>query len=265
MKKQYILISIHTLIDTSQVEVGKKFLNLLIDFDKRLEPDYFKDYGNEWYKVPYEGEDHWNKGWTMQMTQKWNDPAYYKPIEITSPAPFDWTRKKAIKYKGEVSHSQLIGEGAYIVDVRKKPYFKQGSIRLEFQPPRKDIDYLLLFSKLCKSLDAEYGMLHFFTGNEISRYSQHSPQTSFRFGHISFGSNIKIANLGWANYFKYNFSDSVDHGMIQEISSKTDDSLNGTLLVLSDDIYDVKNDFEDFSKKRVIAKKCFASGFIEID
>jgi hypothetical protein len=256
MAKPYILINLNTSIDTTNWDIGQGLLNLLCDFDARLTPEFFSN-KEEKINRQFISVDEAHDAWVAQATLKHKPHDYYKEIETEFPLNFCWKRGKVKKYEGVVSHTQMIGQGTYIVDVRKKPKLQFGRVKIQFSPARKDIEYFTLFKELCSLFKPEYAMLHLFTDPELGKTKFKSPENIFRLGPTS--RNIQsgyLPNLAWANYFGSNIN-RLNAERLEEAGALVDNLGESLLFRLTENIFDIENDFQSFSSVRDSAKSKF--------
>lgn len=247
--KNYILLSLNTNVDTTQWHYGKSMLELMGNLDVRLEPQFISDNGDR-VNIPYEKvaacEKHWTaKGQLQGQQGGWTD----------FPLQFAMKRKNAIKYTGTVDHTERVGP---------KYELMAGCVSFQFQPNKK-MNWLELFCQYCDLFEPKFAMLHLFTEPELERCIAISPEGSFRRGPVSRTlSRSGIPNMAWATYFGGEYAEEVDELKLTSQGFLVKKIGEGYLVVMTENIFDIENDFIQFSETRDLAKKQFKDGMFSI-
>ncbi len=248
--KNYILLSLNTNVDTTIWHYGKSMLTLMGKIDERLIPQFISDNGDR-VNIPYEDVTSCEKHWTATgqlrgINGGWTD----------FPLQFAMKRRSAIKYTGTVDHTRRVGP---------KSELMAGCVSFQFQPNKK-MAWLDLFRQYCDVFAPKFAMLHLFTEPELQRTSFGSPETDFKIGPVS-RVLLKegIPNLAWATYFGGEYAEEVDEQKLTSQGFLVEKIGNGYLVVMTEDIFDIENDFIKFSVTRNLAKKQFKSDMFLIN
>lgn len=247
--KNYIRLSLNTNINTTQWHYGKSMLELMENLDTRLVPQFISDNGDR-VNIPYENVESCEKNWTatgqlLGQQGGWTD----------FPLQFAMKRRSAIKYTGTVDHTERVGPRYELM---------AGCVSFQFQPNKK-MDWLELFRQHCDLFVPKFAMLHLFTEPELQRTSFGSPETDFKIGPVS-RVLLKegIPNLAWATYFGGEYTEEVDEQKLTSHGFLVEKIGEGYLVVMTENIFDIENDFIQFSETRDLAKKQFKDGMFSI-
>lgn len=247
--KNYILLSLNTNVDTSKWQYGQSMLTLMENTDERLTPQFISDNADR-VNIAYENvafcEKHWTaKGQLLGDNGGWTD----------FPLQFAIKRKSAVRYTGRVDHTERVGPRLELM---------AGSVKFQFQPNKK-IAWLELLRQYCDLFEPKFAMLHLFTEPELKRCNAISPEGSFRRGPVSRTlAKSGIPNLAWATYFGSEYAEEVDEQKLTSQGFLVEKIGNGYLVVMTENIFDIENDFNKFSETRNLAKQQFKDGMFLI-
>ncbi len=246
MASPYALMSINTSIETADWEFGRRFLQMLCDFDDRLKPELVSNW--EEFKEKFNGVDACKSTWApiAQLRAGGSMSEFHWD--------FFWKRKHSVKSKGWVVHTSRQGP---------KQEMAWGQIVLTAQPHRK-IDWFTLFHRAIVLTAPEFGMLHLFTDPELERTPFGSPESDFKAGPVQNALADGIPNLAWATFFGGEFVSEVDANCIREAGFPIEPIDKGHLVRVTETIHDVVDDYVMFSERRANLKALFRDGLFLI-
>jgi hypothetical protein len=224
MSNSYILLSVATRVNTEEWIYGKQLLDAVLEIDPRLCPERF---GN-------------------------SDPPRIEFVDVEScrdkwsPMSFLWKRSRAVKSTGHVMHPSPDWRGRE----------KMAQIIFEATPDRSTA-WIDLFRRFVAILGPKYAMLHLFTGKELVRADFKSAKDLFQSGPPGWALIDSIPNIAWGNFFGEDLSQEVNVDAITRCGAVAERIANGWLVTTSDNIFDVADDYDFFSRQRVKLKETF--------
>ncbi len=154
-----------------------------------------------------------------------------------------WKRNKVAKYEAEISHTRKDARGNTL-DGRLSVY----------APLHKKTDWRHLGARICEVMNADLAMLHCFTSFDNEPAQSNTPESYFRSFTIV---DAKIPNIGWGMFYGRRFVHEVDEAAISAAGFPVQRIGEGYLVQVTEDINDVVNDFDRFSKRRAELKSLF--------
>jgi hypothetical protein len=130
--------------------------------------------------------------------------------------------------------------------------------------PDRTVDWLALLRVFCNLAQPKYGILHLLTEIELTKAELNSPEHLFMRGPPGWAVASSVPNLGWANFFGDELAHVVDIARLQAQGCVTEGIGDGYLITVTDDLFDVCDDFAKFSTRRALLKEQFASDFFQI-
>ena len=243
MSEITLYLNIATIKDISDWSYGRRFFELLLATDPRLEPQHI---GEPDRQVPYHNVD--------SFRSKWAAPAVIRVGDDRTDTiwPLLWRRGRSFKYSGWVDFTHR----------SKANQLLNGSVTItsDFD---KDTNWLKLFKGICELVEPFGGILHLLTKPELHhktpRYSPYYPP-------INAGAFERkdLANIGWATLFGPLFADEVDFQMLSDRGYLVETFAGGHLVRMSESICDVAKDFAAFSRRRAELKSYFRKNLFRI-
>jgi hypothetical protein len=243
-------ISVATDKDRTDWKYGKQFFEALAMIDPRLEPDTlgYSDVPRE--RTPYLGlesaEKHWGKFGEVPRVDGLG--------KISTPFGFGWRRTKTVKHWGSIEFSRR--------NIASRLFM--GCIDLSAAFDRK-VDWLSLFKATCESQGAICGLLHLLTDPEFQDAHPQLPGSSHYFSNVG-GYILErgIPNLAWATFFGGKYAADVDAEKLRAHGYHVESFLDGHLVLMSEKLTDILDDFWTFSRRRVELKKLFRQDLFSI-
>ncbi|RZI56592.1 MAG: hypothetical protein EOP37_23735 [Rubrivivax sp.] len=255
MKKSfepYVNLSFIPSIETSDWSVGRAVLEALCSADHRLMPE--KVGNSEPLKTAISSIEECAPYWARL------DDVSRGGIEGNADS-FMWKRSRAIKSTGHVMHRFRNKFG----DVR--PTW----LIVRADPDRK-VAWSDLFTALCGVLNPVYATLHIVgAAEQDSKNFSASSVESFGFDDHLTGLppiNLKrkgLANLSWLNYFGHDLQSLLDVPALTSAGFATTIGEKGVMLQLTSNIFDVIDNFRDFSSRREQLRKIFAPAVFRVN
>jgi hypothetical protein len=248
MIKAQVRLSIATEKDLSDWSYGKQFLETMIATDPRLTP---KKIGFTEAKHAFEtvesAQPYWGKITKLTLSDKGR---ILETSEV--PSQFSWKRNAAIRHWGYADFPWRNKYGNLF-------YGGFGfSGTFDAKP-----DWLELFKTLCEMSEAAFGVLHLLTERETVMIgkTQVSPYYSSVGGMVL---RIGIPNLAWATFFGAPFAKEVDAKNLRSHGYRVEGVAGGYLVLVSDKLTDILDDFPEFSRRRAALKQLFRDGLFRI-
>ena len=159
---------------------------------------------------------------------------------------FFWLRKHSIASQGALFRTTEHAAGSITLDASFDATY----------------DWLSLFRDIVNVGNAYYGYLHLVTDEEWekTRLCQEDAST-FRSGAFAKKLEHGIMDLGWANYFGARWKPSINPVKLSNNCARLEHVEDGLLFTVTDDISDVKTNYDIFERKRQAAKAAFNEGF----
>jgi len=242
--KPYIQIAIRTKVETIGWNSGEKLIDSLGLNGELLLPEQVSHNADK-FTEPFLGKASCESVWASKASIRANGALldFYQD--------FAWRRKKAIKSSGSVVHTSRNTRGQLV----------PGSISLSAAFSDK-ADWYSLFKAWCEFFPPQLGMLHPFTGPELSPAERNG---SFQIGSFNAALKPDIPNIGWAMFYGDEFSQEVNSDLIAASGFPIERIGNGYLVRVTDSIQDVVDDFPLFSKRRAELKTLFREGLFLIN
>ena len=234
--KPCIQIAIRTKVETIGWDVGEKFIDSLDLGGDLLVPEQVSHNADR-FKEPFMGKAASEGVWASKGSIRANGSLFDFYDD------FAWRRKKTIKCTGSVVHTKRNIRGQIV----------PGDVHLHSACSEK-VDWYSLFKVWCGLFPPQLGMLHLFSGPDLSYREQ---DNSFQIG--SFNARLKpeIPNIGWAMFYGDEFAEEVDAERIAASGFPVEKLSNGYLVRVTKDLQDVVSDFPLFSKRRAELKSLF--------
>ena len=243
MSDMSLEFSIATANDTSDWRYGQRFLETLIATDKRLTPKIIN------HNAKYENISSCRPFWAARKM-------------VTGPAgtlelimPFHWKRNSTLKSSGTADFAKRNIAGK----------LNCGGINILSDFDGKT-DWLKLFKTTCELMEPVGGVLHLLTEPEIRRHPQIQGITSPYY--LPVQSDVfeaqKMPNIAWATYFGEPLRKEVDAEKLRAHGYYVEELAGGYLILMSEKLSDLVDDFWTFSQRRAELKKLFRPGFFRI-
>ncbi|MCW5258512.1 hypothetical protein D5038_19835 [Verminephrobacter aporrectodeae subsp. tuberculatae] len=255
MRKPHILISIVTDTDTTRWEFGRKVLETFCETDPRLVPDRFDS--DVRIKKPFYDIAACEKYWAVKTIIDAGEEGRW----LTTWA-CGWKRSKTVKYSYEMSHTF--------------PYVNRlGEIRLGWlhgnADANKKIDWNRLFHSLVELANPQFAILHLFTDIETrddafgtDEHAIVAKDDFLRGPPAVILEDRGVPNLGWATFFGRAYTREIDAEKLRANGFAVETIGDGHLVTLTENIFDVADNFALFSARRVELKKLLRPGFIRL-
>lgn len=238
--KSFLNISIRTRVETESWKIGEKMLMSLISADARLCPELISKKDEDGSKE-FTGFD--------SVQPAWASPAVVSDgsRSIVFHQNFEWRRKKEIKSEGYVIHTSK----------NIKSQIVPGSIwfKSEFI---QDFDFYNIFKIWCEIFAPQIAMMHLFTKPEIS---EKNIRIDFMRGLFGAAMKPQAQDMGWAMFYGDEFSNVVDFDLLKNVGASVEKIKNGYLVLVTDKISDVIENFPKFSSHRAKLKSFFPEDF----
>ena len=250
MPKPYVDMIIRTRAETSDWAYGARFLQSLCQYGDLLVPEqmshnYDRFSGKE--LEPFVGIAEAEKKWAVDSSRSY-DGVFVKNYEY-----FAWRRRKNLKCLGWIAHKFVNAKGS----------LSPGHIDFTSEYSNK-VEWLSLFKDWCKIFPVQLGLLHYF--REAKPYFR-EPDSEYDEPDIRLGSclNPIPSDAGWAMFYGDEFTDKVDDAKIEAAGFPIEKIGNGSLVRVTENMEDVANNFETFSKLRMELRKLFPENFFLVD
>lgn len=248
----YIFISIISKVDSTDWQFGEQILKTLEQADSRLLPEKVGNF--EPLRATTKSVDDCRAYWANFYNS--STPGLEKNSD-----DFIWKRTKSIKSSGQMLHKRRSLNGSV------------KAARLVFRSAAdRKVAWPELFKNLCRILDPKYGTLHLVTDIEdvdgaFGEEADASYATNdFLNGVPPFRLDEQgPANICWGNYFGPEFSDELSNNGNIESVFQCESIQQGNFAFVTDNIFDVSDNFEYFSNQREKLKGAFRKGFFRIN
>lgn len=264
------MADIQTFADIQSWGIGEQLLSPLFS-ENRLRPQRIATFGEVTSKhgVDIEAVDDCKPHWASKASMRIDGA----PVEFVQ--DFNWKRTRVAKSIGVVSFPSANLKGTLI----------SGGLFFKSQF-RKEIDWIGMFADWCSVLSPYGAILHpaidldrpertdkdvreYSVDEEIaqnawSRFATGTFHCEFRVGELN--SLVSgLTNMGWATLFGKNFVEEVDEAAIVAAGFPIQRIGDAYLVLVTDDINDVVNDFAMFSRRRAELKSLFKDGLFLIN
>jgi hypothetical protein len=242
MNQLTVVFSIATTKDTSDWSHGQRFFDTLIGIDVRLTP---QEIGLPDNRKAYKTVESFKPEWGRRVMLK----GPLGPAEVLWPV--DWQRNTAPRYRGRVDFADRMNNGRWM----------HATILISSVFDGK-VDWLALFRAICELTDAIGGVMYLITPPEESLKT---PGISYYC--LPIGGTIKdkqLPNIGWATFFGSLFKGEVDADLLRSHGFHVEELAAGYLVLMSETITDVRDNFMTFSKRRAELKKYFRPNLFKI-
>ena len=253
MKKSEIRISIVPLISTTDWSIGKQLLETFAAVDERLLPERISNI--EPVRTAFESIEACEPCWMATGTIF--GPQGPRVFQHN----FSWKRARAVKSNGYVIKPMRILSGE----------LKLGWFTFSAAPDKK-VDWEMLFKRLCRLLNPKFATLHLLTEREsVSGVFGQEAINSMAANDFVMGSpdaaltSRGIPNLTWATYFGKHYEQEVNSSLIASQGYDVEQIGEGQLVKVTENLFDVANNFEYFSSQRAALKKLFRPGLFMIE
>ncbi|MCW8199699.1 hypothetical protein D8B23_15065 [Verminephrobacter aporrectodeae subsp. tuberculatae] len=255
MRVPYIKISIVTDIDTTKWEFGRKVLEAFYETDSRLAPGRLDSDAKIWklFRGVAACEKYWakegiinaNKSGRGRVSVKWD---------------CGWTRSEAVEYRYDMIHTMVNQFGE----------LRPGWLKGDADADRK-IDWRRLFHRLVELANPQFAILHLFTDVETRDDAfgadEHAIIATDDFLMGPPAAILKdrgIPNLAWATFFGREYTQEIDAEKLRANGFAVEAIGDGHLVTLTENIFDVADNFALFSARRSELKKLLRPGFIRL-
>jgi hypothetical protein len=252
-EKPLIRISLTTRLDTASWEFGRQVLELLCEADARLLPEKVNNF--EPIKIPVTSVEECEKYWSPEakLTGPGGGALFFK-------MDFLWRRSRAIKSSGHVLHTSHNRFGK----------LKFGWVTFQATPDKKT-NWHRLFHRLCTLAQPNFGTLHLCTHAE-TQPGAFGAESDANYGTNDFllgtaGIALEqrgLANLAWATFFGQEFAAEVDPEKLRAHGFGVEAIGDGFLVTVTPSLFDVANNFVQFSSRRAELKNLFRLGLFRI-
>ena len=239
MLQPYILISINTRIETSDWKFGKKFLSVLTEQDGFLTPDQISN--TEKFKDKFDNIDACAAKWAPAATIRSQNGVHDFRLD------FHWKRKLQPQSRGWIMHTFRNDSGR----------LRLGKITLKCQPVL-NVDWENLFLDLCASCTPEFGMIHFFSTPEQLLDGRSGGREGFGLGVSDLALQKGLPDLAWGTFWSRDVKLKFGAGVLVA------NCHNGHFVRITNNIFDLQNNYEYFADCRAKAKSILPPGtFVE--
>ena len=229
----YVVINIKIRRETHLRAFGHSLLTMMRDFEPSLTPDFLDS-----------GEDGRNTtpfGDLESALERWGLPKY---LDMRGGEPWcyhgaRWKRAREPRYKCYFFHGML------------DRYYKLTPSSLTLTAKwNAEVDWKELFGRLCSLSDAQAGLIHHFTPQELP-----TARLGFADGSIFPISHSRLCDLSftdisWAMTFGAEFLDRVDIAAIAAAGFPTKPAGTGYIVQVTDSLLDVSKRFGHFCERR---------------
>ncbi|MEL4892116.1 hypothetical protein PQU63_11680 [Xanthomonas protegens] len=236
--KPFIRIAISTKADTTSWSVGDALINLFTE-NSLIFPE-FVSHNPDKFSENFPGKDGCKDLWASvaQIRAQGSMSEFYQD--------FCLRRKKTVKYRSSLSHR--------MINVRSQVVPASFDLHADWS---EKIEWRSLFRSLCKILKPQLAMLHLFTKSELNLIGE-----SHNFAIGSFGTALdpKVYGVGWAMFYGDEFQ-NFDFKSIDFCGFEHEQIGDGHMIMVTEKIGDVLDDYSKFDARRNELKRCFPSGF----
>jgi hypothetical protein len=230
--KNYVQITIRTRSETKNIDYGRQFLQIMIDSDSRLEPEYLDCVLTRSNTTPFENLEAGLARWaTREMVQ-----GYTTKVDAIWGAK--WKRKSRPSYSCEINHTSAAINGDLIP--------------ADFGFTAKwnaSVNWADLFRSLCALPKTQIAMLHHFTGIEMTKKN-----SSFEIGSLKAWFDPKFPDISWAMMFGDDFVYAVDVQKLTAHGFPVEAVGSGYLVRVTDSLLDVSQRFDYFCERRELLR-----------
>ncbi|WP_343642562.1 hypothetical protein [Roseateles sp.] len=250
--KPYVLMSIIPSGRTNTWNEGGELLRALVNADARLMPE--KVGNHEPLNIPVHSVEDCEPYWAVRDRPKGT-------ILENNAANFLWKRARSIKSTGYVKHRHCNIHG------EERP----GWIIFKSDVDKK-INWYEIFRYLCLAFEPVYATLHIVAIIEqnSSAYTEEE-KSSFGFNDHVMGlpyvalKGRGLANISWANYFGPDLKGEVRQPEIRDAKFLVEEIGDGVMLRVTDNLLDVADDFDEFSRRRNKLRTFFREGTFRVN
>lgn len=240
----YIRIAIRTRAETIDWGVGERLIDTLSLNGGLLLPDQVSHCADK-FTEPFAGKASCESVWASKGSIRANGALsdFYQD--------FAWKRKRAIRSSGSIVHRFRNVRGQIVPgEITLKAAFSD------------QVDWYSLFKVWCEIFPPQIGMLHLFTGPELSPAEKNG---SFQIGSFNAALKPDVPNIGWGMFYGDEFAQEVDVDQIATSGFPVERIGSGYLVKVTNGIQDVVDDFSLFSKRRAELKSLFREDFFLIN
>jgi len=235
MSKDEIKFSAITSKPTAEWSLGRQVLAAFEEVSPQLAPEVLYQWED---KIgPFESVEATEPYWAQLAQMRVNGALSEFPVGLR------WKRNRAAKYEAEISHTRSDARGNTI-DGRLNVY----------AAVHKKTNWCLLGARLGELMNADLAMLHCFASFDNQSVRSNTPESRFRSFTILDG---KVPNIGWGMLYGGRFVHEVDAAAISAAGFPVQKIGDGYFVQVTEDINDVVNDFDMFSKRRAKLKSLF--------
>lgn len=237
MPKPVALISIEWSRDIVSSEIGRRFIEALCA-EPHLVPEQLGV--AEEFTDPFKGVDDFVDNWWAYKDEHRDEHGHY--VRYTGP---DWRRRSALASQGDVHH------GSINIKNQRSPS------RLWFRARwDRQCDFSRLFREWLALAPADVAMLHVFTEPEQGRPTSQA-EGSFQRG--SFGGPMKpgLPNIGWGMAYGKAYASEIAEARIRAAGFSVEQQDGVSVVRVTENLSDVVDDFEQFSRRRAELKSLF--------
>jgi hypothetical protein len=250
--KSELSLNFITRKDTAAPEFGRALLNVLANCYPNLTPELYDTRPERGCRNPFIGIEEAIQTWAPRgVTGLLVGGKLTDASEIIGHNYIK--RKSNIKYYASINHTSKNRFG--------NPIF--GLIGISFALNRKE-NWLGLFGDLAEIVDPVLARAHIFTDIEIKGHAFGSPQKVFWAGPSQPEMREGLTNLAWANIFSEEYASEVDETALRSHGYAVEHVGGGKLFTVTDNIFDVVDDFPKFSARRAELKSLFRPDLFRI-
>jgi hypothetical protein len=233
--------------DTAMPAFGRELLDILVNRHPLLAPELYDIRPEQECRKPFEGID--------QAVQAWagHGIIHYPEGDAEVIWPNYIKRKSKVKYYAVVNHTSKNKFG--------NPILGLFGITLALD---KKSNWLQIFRDIVHIVEPVLARAHIFTDIEIKGYAFGSPQKVFWAGPSQPEMRDGLTNLAWANVFSEEYASEVNEAALRAHGYAVEDVGAGKLFAVTDNIFDVVDDFPKFSARRAELKSLFRPGLFRI-
>jgi hypothetical protein len=238
MPKPVALISAEWSQDIVAPEFGRRFIESLCA-EPRLVPEQLGL--SEQFTDPFRGTDEFVANWWAMDAESWVEGG---PKFEFHHGP-EWRRRSALASQGRIHHG--------IVDIKNQRSPSRISFHARWD---RRCDFDRLFREWLALGPADIGMLHLYTEPEQGRPTTEA-QSWFQTG--NFGGPMKpgLPNIGWAMAYGKAYESEVDVARIRAAGFSVEQQDGVSVVRVTENLSDVVDDFEQFSRRRAELKSLF--------
>jgi len=256
--KPYVILALTTYADLNSEKFGGDLYSSISAVEPKLLPQKAGWLGTLSHDVASK-EDFaglWLKNRQMYSSEgrreKLHSTGIYMGVE--------WARRSAIKSKGKIEHRGIT-------------YANQTEALIMHSEWRTRVDWLDLFRRLCVLTKAAHGMLHLYTPDEINElapdqrllyprvgiHGQHAftytidpygIRRATRPGDPDLHTFRALPEITWATWLGKNFSGQYNRQELRGVVRNSEETSDGFLFTVTDQIGDVAKDFGSFRNRR---------------